>query len=81
VTVPFLSTANWEGKACTRAATSRLRACRIQEKWLEAHGIEHWTHFYTDYGVALQKRSSRTISRARATGGAISRRPAAGAPR
>ena len=20
------------------------------------HGIEHWTHFYTDYGVGLQKR-------------------------
>jgi uncharacterized protein len=27
-----------------------------KQKWLEAHGIEHWTHFYTDYGVALQKR-------------------------
>ena len=25
-------------------------------KWLEAHGIEHWTEFYTDYGVKLQKR-------------------------
>ena len=20
------------------------------------HGIEHWTHYYTDYGVDLQKR-------------------------
>ena len=27
-----------------------------KEKWLEAHGIEHWTHFYTDYGRLLQKR-------------------------
>ena len=27
-----------------------------KQKWLECHGIEHWTHFYTDYGVALQKR-------------------------
>jgi uncharacterized protein len=27
-----------------------------RDKWLEAHGIEHWTHFYTDYGVGLQKR-------------------------
>ena len=25
-------------------------------KWLEAHGLEHWTEFYTDYGIALQKR-------------------------
>ena len=27
-----------------------------EQKWLEVHGVEHWTHFYTDYGVALQKR-------------------------
>ena len=27
-----------------------------KQKWLECHGIEHWTHFYTDYGVALQKK-------------------------
>jgi hypothetical protein len=26
------------------------------QKWLEIHGLEHWTHFYTDYGVSLQKR-------------------------
>jgi predicted acyl esterase len=26
------------------------------DKWLEAHGIEHWTHFYTDYGRKLQLR-------------------------
>ena len=26
------------------------------EKWLEVHGLEHWTHFYTDYGRLLQKR-------------------------
>ena len=27
-----------------------------KQKWLESHGLEHWTHFYTDYGVALQKK-------------------------
>lgn len=32
-----------------------LRAAS-KDKWLEAHGIEHWTHFYTDYGRELQKR-------------------------
>jgi hypothetical protein len=26
-----------------------------KQKWLEAHGLEHWTHFYTDYGLKLQK--------------------------
>ena len=25
-----------------------------KQKWLEAHGLEHWTHFYTDYGRQLQ---------------------------
>ena len=23
---------------------------------MKSHGLEHWTHFYTDYGVKLQKR-------------------------
>src|SRR5258708_6973706 len=27
-----------------------------RQKWLEVHGLEHWTHFYTGYGVRLQKR-------------------------
>lgn len=27
-----------------------------KQKWLEAHGLEHWTEFYTDYGLKLQKR-------------------------
>ena len=27
-----------------------------KDKWLEAHGIEHWTHFYTDYGRELQRK-------------------------
>ncbi|MGE5523651.1 MAG: CocE/NonD family hydrolase [Rhodospirillaceae bacterium] len=57
ITVPLLSAANWGGQGLhprgnfegfTRAASTR--------KWLEVHGIEHWTHFYTDYGVQLQKR-------------------------
>ena len=57
LTVPFLSAGNWGGaglhlrgnvEAFVRAASS--------QKWLELHGIEHWTHFYTDYGRELQKR-------------------------
>lgn len=56
VSVPFLSAANWGGnglhprgnfEAFTQAASS--------EKWLECHGIEHWTEFYTDYGREIQK--------------------------
>jgi hypothetical protein len=55
--VPLLTAGNWGGhglhlrgnvEGFVRAATPR--------KWLELHGLEHWTHFYTDYGVGLQKR-------------------------
>ena len=42
----FASRGNFEG--FVRAAS--------KQKWLEAHGLEHWTHFYTDYGRELQKR-------------------------
>src|SRR6185503_19859104 len=27
-----------------------------EQNWLEVHGIEHRTHFYTNYGVELQKK-------------------------
>jgi len=34
-----------------------------KQKWLEMHGLDHFTHFYTDYGVNLQKRFFATSSR------------------
>ncbi|MDH4188900.1 MAG: CocE/NonD family hydrolase [Betaproteobacteria bacterium] len=57
VTVPFLSAANWGGQGLHPRGNFEgyLRAAS-KNKWLEAHGIEHWTHFYTDYGRLLQKR-------------------------
>jgi uncharacterized protein len=57
IDVPLLSAGNWGGhglhlrgnvEGYVRSASSR--------KWLELHVLEHWTHFYTDYGVGLQKR-------------------------
>ncbi|HZT61649.1 MAG TPA: CocE/NonD family hydrolase [Burkholderiales bacterium] len=57
ITVPLLSTANWGGQGLhPRGNFEGFVRAASKEKWLEAHGIEHWTHFYTDYGVALQKR-------------------------
>ena len=44
-----------------------MRAASPQ-KWLEAHGLEHWTHFYTDYGVNLQKRFFGYFLKGAATG-------------
>jgi len=57
VTVPFLSAANWGGHGLHPRGNFEgfLRAASAQ-KWLEAHGDTHWTEFYTDYGVDLQKR-------------------------
>ena len=57
VTVPILSAANWGGQGLhTRGNFEGFVRAASKQKWLEVHGIEHWTHFYTDYGRLLQKR-------------------------
>jgi predicted acyl esterase len=55
--VPLLSAGNWGGQGLhLRGNVEGYVRAASPRKWLEMHGIEHWTHFYTDYGVALQKR-------------------------
>jgi predicted acyl esterase len=57
VKVPFLSAANWGGQGLhPRGNFEGFMRAASKQKWLEAHGIEHWTHFYTDYGREIQKR-------------------------
>ena len=57
ITVPLLSSANWGGQGLhPRGNFEGFLRSATKDKWLEVHGIEHWTHFYTDYGVALQKK-------------------------
>jgi len=57
VKVPLLSSANWGGQGLhPRGNFEGFARSASAEKWLEVHGIEHWTEFYTDYGVNLQKR-------------------------
>jgi uncharacterized protein len=57
ITVPFLSAGNWGGQGLhLRGNTEAFMRAASKQKWLEMHGLEHWTHFYTDYGVAIQKR-------------------------
>ncbi len=57
VKVPFLTAANWGGQGLhPRGNFEGFVRAASKEKWLEAHGIEHWTHFYTDYGRKLQLR-------------------------
>src|SRR5439155_7683201 len=57
IKTPFLSAANWGGQGLhPRGNFEGFVRAASKEKWLEAHGIEHWTHFYTDYGRKLQLR-------------------------
>ena len=57
ITVPLLSSANWGGQGLhARGNFEGFVRSASKQKWLEVHGLEHWTEFYTDYGVALQKR-------------------------
>jgi uncharacterized protein len=57
VRVPFLSAGNWGGHGLhLRGNAEGFVRAASEDKWLELHGLEHWTHFYTAYGVALQKR-------------------------
>jgi predicted acyl esterase len=57
VTVPMLSSANWGGQGLhPRGNFEGFVHAASKQKWLEVHGLEHWTEFYTRYGVTLQKR-------------------------
>lgn len=57
IKVPMLSAANWGGQGLhPRGNFEGFARSASKDKWLEVHGIEHWTHFYTDYGRAIQLR-------------------------
>lgn len=57
INVPLFSAGNWGGQGLhLRGNVEGYVRSASDQKWLEMHGIEHWTHFYTDYGVALQKK-------------------------
>jgi uncharacterized protein len=57
IEVPLLSAANWGGMGLHPRGNFEgwLRA-GSKQKWLEVHGDTHFTHFYSSYGEALQKR-------------------------
>ena len=57
ITVPLLSCANWGGQGLhPRGNFEGFSRSSSAQKWLEVHGLEHWTLFYADYGFELQKR-------------------------
>lgn len=56
VEVPMLSAGNWGGQGLhLRGNVEGFLRASSSQKWLEIHGREHWTEYYTDYGVALQR--------------------------
>lgn len=57
IDVPLLSMGNWGGMGVhLRGNIEAFVRSGSSQKWLEMHGLEHWTEFYTDYGIDLQRR-------------------------
>jgi predicted acyl esterase len=57
IEAPLLSAANWGGMGLhPRGNFEGFLKAGSKSKWLEVHGDTHFTHFYSNYGMALQKR-------------------------
>jgi len=57
IAAPLLSAANWGGQGLhPRGNFEGFLRAGSQQKWLEVHGDTHFSHFYTNYGLGLQKR-------------------------
>ena len=57
IKVPLLSCGNWGGNGLhLHGNIEGFMRAASEQKWLEMHGDRHWTLFYTDYGIALQKK-------------------------
>jgi predicted acyl esterase len=56
IEAPLLSAANWGGVGLhPRGNFEGFLNAGSKQKWLEVHGDTHFTHFYSNYGMALQK--------------------------
>jgi predicted acyl esterase len=57
IEVPILSCGNWGGAPLhPRGNFHGYMLSGSKEKYLEVHGLEHWSLYYTDYGNDLQMR-------------------------
>jgi predicted acyl esterase len=57
ITAPLLSAANWGGQGLhLRGNIEGFLQAQSPQKWLDFHCFEHWTEFYTNAGIALQKK-------------------------
>ena len=57
IKAPVLSAGNWGGVGLhPRGNFEGYLRAGSEQKWLEVHGDTHFSHFYSNYGLALQKR-------------------------
>jgi len=64
VQVPLLTAGNWGGQGLhNRGNVEGFMLAGSQHKWLEMHGDNHFSPFYTDRGVAMQKQFFGTFLR------------------
>jgi len=57
IDVPLLSAGNWGGQGLhPRGNFEGYLRAGSKQKWLEVHGDTHFTHYYSNYGDALQRR-------------------------
>lgn len=56
INVPLLSAGNWGGQGLhPRGNIDGFVNAATSQKWLEMHGLSHWEHYYSTYGMQLQK--------------------------
>ncbi len=57
IKAPVLSAGNWGGVGLhPRGNFEGYLRAGSKDKWLEVHGDTHFSHFYSNYGLALQKK-------------------------
>ena len=57
IRAPLLSAGNWGGVGLhPRGNFEGFVRAGSRDKWLEVHGDTHFSHFYSNYGMAVQKR-------------------------
>ena len=55
IEVPLLSAGNWGGQGLhLRGNVEGFLNAGSNQKWLELHGLEHWTTYYLDFGRTIQ---------------------------
>src|SRR5438105_5482330 len=57
IEAPLLASRDWGGQGLQpRGNFEGFLRAGSKQKWLEVHGDTHFTHFYSNYGIGLQKR-------------------------